>query len=285
MTTDEVKRLHERACDCYTRHKRHREYAVDGRSRRQLAALLAAAREVHGKDGDAVKIFHNVLEKLSDEYGANLLRPKPREPKSIPEPWKDAHGNVMGNPLLDLDKSRRERGRTVLFKHDPELLAYYEKAADDPYGTEQARRQEARECEEENKLEAAYSETTHEHNPFAASASASARSAFVKEHPEKVAIYRREAKPVRSNAFGSEANETVRTQIVKSDPDLWRIVKIAELRNAELIGLEREEARRQAEAARQRIIELEPIAALKQAPTHSLDSTPAERAKSPMPFA
>ena len=284
MTPTETKQLFDAAMTCYQRHKRHRSYASDSRAKRQLAALLAACRDVRGSE-NVLSVFHDALEKL-DERGSNFLRPKPRAPKPIPEPWPDAHGNVLGNPLLDPDRERGKRGMRVLKVRDPELAAYYERSATDPYAVEQARRDEERERAEQNELESKYSAAAHELNPWAnPNASETQRVAFAKQHPKlRVAIYMREAKPVRSNVFGRDASVTIRGKVLTTDPQLWHIVQCAETHNAALLKQERDEARRQAEAARRKIAELEPIAARQQAPTHSIGSSAEERVKSPMPF-
>src|SRR5260370_27089542 len=250
MNTTEQQLRH--AINFSRRHERHRVYAMAQPAKRPLHAIFRACLDTKGDD-EVLPIYHAALEKLSDVFSANLLRPAPKLPRKIPEPWRDGHGNVLPNPFATGDA----KGQRILRIHDKELAEFYEKAASDPYGFEQSLREEERARVETNALEADYNGAVHEHNVFANPASNETdRTAFAQSFPKHVSIHQRESKPVRALVFGEGVHRTTVLRIYKSDPGLWRVVELAEKHNAELVEAERIAAEREREAAQRKLAEL-----------------------------
>jgi hypothetical protein len=236
----------------YRRHERQRSYALDAHAKRQLLALFLAALETREQQ-DVLPVFHKLLEKLTDQHGANLLRPKPREPKKIPPPWKDAHGRELPNPFATGDA----KGQRILRTHDKELAEFYEQQAKNPYEFEQRLREEERERVEQNRIESEYTAEIHSQNVFVdPSANETDRTDFVQTHPKRASIWKRESLPARANVFGRDQNQTIRSRIYKTDTDLWRVVEAAEKANDKLRAEEAVQAQRDREAAEAKLSEL-----------------------------
>ena len=134
-------------------------------------------------------------------------------------------GEALGNPFDFKDGAARLRATTALAKHDPELLAHFQSMHADPYGHVQA----LREAEAKRLVQASvkYSEAEHRANVFVNGSSETAKSKFVREFPDLVETYQREAQPIEL-PIGRDKNLTIASKIARRDPKLHAIVTRAD---------------------------------------------------------
>jgi hypothetical protein len=243
----------EKVLRCYRRHERHRAYALDAAGNRMIIAIFRAALDARERDTqDVLPVFFAALEKLTDQYGANLLRPKPKEPRKMPTLWTDP---LTEQPLPNPWSNGDAKGQRVLKANAPELAEYFEKSAADFFGFVKFLRDEEADRIEENRLESEYVEEIHPSNVFVdPKATETDRADFVTKFPARAKIYQREAQPVRA-PLGKGAQRTQVHQIAR-DADLWPIVKLAEKHNADLEAEAERNAQAEREAAEAKLAEL-----------------------------
>lgn len=235
-TTTADDELERRAVHAWKNHARARFVQLDETTRRRLASLLRGCEAT--QPGNVSNLFDETLEKLTDIHGLNLLRPKPREPRKLPEPFKDP---VTGQPCENPWKTGNVRDQRAITKAHPELARHLRRAAEEPnaYAVELAEEEEARLAE--IKREAEYTADVHAKNVFVRGTHtdqhgfAAALKAILPEAEADavVKLYQREAKPMDISALFAKAGETgqgVLNQIASQDRILFDVVKGAQER-------------------------------------------------------
>jgi hypothetical protein len=249
METNEAEKWKQLGREHWHKLPRNRGYAGTPDVETAVGATALAWHEAGGSFSSSqpkdAETFDKFLVKLHDiAPDMRLLQPKPHDPPKLPEVWRDPVTNeALPNPFSLTDAAARLRATTALAKHDPELLGHFQSMHADPYGHVQA----LREAEAKRLRQAAvsYGEAEHRTNVFVNGASQTDKAKFVREFPDLVETYQREAQPIQL-PLGKDKNLTLAGKIARHDPKLYAIVTRAD----EVVRVWNEQERERLRAAK-----------------------------------
>jgi hypothetical protein len=207
--------------------KNHRSYALTDESKASLAVLAAALKQDRAArnltDDDeptAQSQMVALLERLA-KAGCNLIQQRPEgEAKPLPKLWT----HPLTGQLLGVPKTPEER--SVLARHDPELLDLLDQLDKHPYPVTQKLREA--EAKRAALAEFSYEKNEHDVNPWR-SGNVQMQNAAIKSSPaELIAFYQAEARDAEIRIFGTARNLTIEGQAAKGDPDTSAILKAAQ---------------------------------------------------------
>jgi hypothetical protein len=210
MTKEQIDNLwRANVAPLYGKHPRNRAYALTEDSRRHLVELWRACNDATDRHSDATKeMFEWAVEAFS-AAGCNILQPKPPQPPSMPDWWKDPWGHELPNPFVTKDL----KGQTLFLQRAPELAKWAKLFAEDPIGAYVAW-QDA-EAATAKATAFTYNADTHAANPWARNTTVTERSKFEKEHPDLVERLKLEGAPV-AFPFGKHFNLTLQSAIQRT---------------------------------------------------------------------
>src|SRR5262249_39487996 len=148
--------------------------------------------------------------------------------------------------------------KTVLARHDPELLRWFEEMTKHPYKTVAAHNEAEAQRQSLSSIE--YGEMQHKTNPFVVNSSETAKAEFTKRDPLLAAFYKAESVPVTIEIFGKTKNLTVAGKLAK-DPSMAGVVQLAERIHEQWQAEDRLAAQQQRAAAEETLKRLEASAA------------------------
>jgi hypothetical protein len=197
----------------YRKFARARFVDIDEETERRLKILQSCSGPLGAEE---------VLIRLTDDHGLNLMRPKERQPRYLPQPYRDPTTNQPApNPYVTGNKADIR----ALETHNPPLAEHYKRLATAPnkYLIELA--QEEFERVENNARERRYSLEHHAKNPFVGD-NRTEQAAFQQREGEATTnLFIRESKPLDIGSVFD--NHTLLGRIFKTDQQLFQIVKAA----------------------------------------------------------
>ena len=222
------------ALRAYRHLKGNRAYALTSDSKNVLAILGRALVEkrkaenlddMDGKSPSAMKQMVDLLEKLND-VGVNLLQRRSSTQKPPPRPWTSP---LDGQPL---PPPTTPDERSILAKHEPELLRWFDELGKHPYKAVTERKAAEAHAKAVDAIEYGPDQHNPTLNPFVpderGQTNLTAKSNFEKSvSPELLDFYRWEAQPVKLDLFGPTADMTLRGRLSK-DPDVWAIMELGQ---------------------------------------------------------
>src|SRR5262249_19870863 len=146
-----------------------------------------------------------VIKKLA-AVGCNILQSRPNDKKPLPQLWTNP---ITGQPL---SPPKGPDERSLLAKHDPELLHWFDELEKHPYKTVMQHRDA--EADRHALASVPYDAETHATNVFRSN-NKTAQDAFVKRDPALAAFYRAEAAEVSLPLFGNNRNQTITGKLAK----------------------------------------------------------------------